>query len=47
MTGLTTNSECFLCLPDIDKSSKGCLFLSRVSLAMMSSIKNKVLNPVN
>ena len=42
---VNNHSECFLCLPDIAKSSKGCLRLSRVSSAMMSSIKNKVLDP--
>ena len=37
-------SECPLCLPDIAKSSKGCLHLSRFSSAIISSIKNKVLD---
>ena len=34
-----------LCLPDMANPSKGCLRVSRVSLAMMSFIKNKVLDP--
>ena len=42
---VNNHSECSLCLPDIANSYKGCLRLSRVSMAMMSSIKNKVLDP--
>ena len=41
MTGLTTIANTFYVFQVVE----GCLCLSRVSLAMMSSIKNKVLDP--
>ena len=42
---VNNHSECSLCLPDIANSSKGCLHLSRFSSAIISSIKNNVLDP--
>ena len=41
----SNHSKSPLCDPDMAKSSKEFLRLSRVSLVMMSSIKNKVLDP--
>ena len=46
MTGLTAIENGPLFLPDIANSNKGWQRLLRVSSAIISSIKNRVLSPV-